>query len=132
MNFQQAIRDVLSNYATFTGRARRSEYWWWVLFMVLGSLVFGILDGALFGRSMMGHMNGNGPLSSVFTLLMLLPGIAVGVRRLHDTDRSGWWLLLALVPLIGTIVLIWWFCTRGTAGPNRFGADPVFDPLAPA
>lgn len=125
MNFQQAVRNVLSNYATFQGRARRAEYWWWVLFMILASLALGILDGAIFGRSMMGHMEGNGPLSSVFSLLMLLPGIAVGARRLHDIDRSGWWMLLVFLPLIGVIILIWWACTRGTTGPNRFGPDPL-------
>ncbi len=125
MNFQQAVRTVLSNYATFNGRARRAEYWWWVLFCVLGNLVFGILDGAIFGRSMMGHMDGNGPLTAVFSLLTLLPSIAVGARRLHDINRSGWWLLLVFVPVIGWIVLLVWDCTKGTTGDNRFGPDPL-------
>lgn len=132
MNFQDAVKNVLSNYATFGGRARRAEYWWWVLFMLLGNIAFGILDGAIFGRAMMGHMQGNGPLTAVFSVLMLLPGLAVAARRLHDTDRSGWWLLLAFVPVIGVVVLLWWACTRGTQGPNRFGADPINDPLATA
>ena len=130
MNFQDAVKNVLSNYATFSGRARRAEYWWWVLFILLGNIVFGILDGAIFGRDMMGHMQGNGPLTAVFSVLMLLPGLAVAARRLHDTDRSGWWLLLAFFPVIGVVVLLWWACTRGTQGPNRFGADPINDPLA--
>lgn len=123
MNFQQAVRNVLSNYATFTGRARRAEYWWWVLFVILAALVVGILDRALFGR--MGMMHDNGPLSAILSLVLLLPGLAVGARRLHDIDRSGWWLLVGLIPLIGALVLLWWFVTRGTAGPNRFGEDPV-------
>ena len=63
--------------------------------------------------------------TGIFSLVVLLPGIAVGVRRLHDLDRIGWWLLLAFVPLVGTIILIVWFCTRGTPGPNRFGPDPL-------
>lgn len=127
MNFQQGVRTVLSNYATFTGRARRAEYWWWVLFLILANAALGILDAAFFGRMMMG-MQGNGPLSAVFSLLTLLPGIAVAVRRLHDIDRSGWWMLLVFVPLIGWIVLLVWACTLGTAGPNRFGTDPVLQP----
>lgn len=125
MNFQQAVRNVFSNYATFNGRARRAEYWWWALFSVLASLALGILDGAIFGRSMMGHMDGDGPLGAVFALLTLLPSIAVGVRRLHDIDRSGWWLLIIFVPLIGLIVLLVWACTKGTTGDNRFGPDPL-------
>lgn len=123
MNFQQAIRRVFSNYATFSGRARRAEYWWWVLFMILASLVVGILDAALFDG--MGRMQDNGPLSAILSLVLLLPSLAVGARRLHDTGRSGWWLLLGFIPLIGTIILIWWFCTPGTVGPNRFGPDPL-------
>lgn len=127
MNFQQGVKSVFSNYATFAGRARRAEYWWWVLFIILGNAVFSILDRALFGHGMMMMRGDGGPLGAIFSLLVLLPSIAVGVRRLHDTDRSGWWLLLGFIPLIGTIILLWWFCTRGTAGPNRFGADPVTD-----
>ena len=65
-----------------------------------------------------------GPISALVSLGLFLPGLAVAVRRLHDVDRSGWWLLLAFVPLIGIIVLIVWWCTEGTRGPNRFGPDP--------
>lgn len=123
MNFQQAVKNVFSNYATFTGRARRAEYWWWILFAILAALIVGVLDSALFGGMHM--MRDTGPLSAILSIALLLPGLAVGARRLHDTDRSGWWLLLIFIPLIGTILLIWWFCTRGTAGPNRFGNDPL-------
>ncbi|AWB47544.1 DUF805 domain-containing protein [Gemmobacter aquarius] len=128
MNFQHAVRSVLFNYVTFSGRARRAEYWFWALFCVLANLALGILDGAIFGRNMMQHMDGSGPLSAVFTLLTLLPSIAVGVRRLHDIDRTGWWLLIVFLPLIGWILLLVWACTRGTIGPNRFGPDPVTEP----
>lgn len=126
MNFQQAVRNVFSNYATFNGRARRAEYWWWILFVILAALIVGILDSALFGG--MHTMRDNGPLSAILSVALLLPGLAVGSRRLHDIDRSGWWLLIGLIPLVGTILLIWWFCTRGTAGPNRFGTDPLSSP----
>jgi uncharacterized membrane protein YhaH (DUF805 family) len=96
-------------------RACRSEYWYWFLFVVLGQIATAIIDSVI----------GVQLTTGIFSLVVLLPGIAVGVRRLHDLDRSGWWLLLAFVPLIGTIILIVWFCTRGTPGPNRFGPDPL-------
>ena len=78
MDFQQAVRTVLSNYVKFTGRARRAEYWWWILFVILASLVLGILDRALFGDGM-GHMRNNGPLGAIFMLLVFLPGLGVAV-----------------------------------------------------
>jgi uncharacterized membrane protein YhaH (DUF805 family) len=112
MNFQQAVASVFRNYANFNGRAARSEYWWFVLFSFLVSAVLTLIDGS-------------GLLSGIWSLIVLLPSLAVGARRLHDTDRSGWWLLIMLVPLIGFIVLIWFFVTRGNDGPNRFGADPL-------
>ena len=106
---------AMKNYATFSGRARRKEYWFFVLFIIIISVVLGLVEG-LIGTG--------GLLGIVFTLGTLIPSIAVGVRRLHDTDRSGWWLLIALVPVIGAIVLIVFYCLDGTAGANRFGADP--------
>jgi uncharacterized membrane protein YhaH (DUF805 family) len=115
MNFGQAISSGFSNYVNFSGRASRSEYWYWFLFVVLGQIVTMIIDSVI----------GIQLTTGIFSLVVLLPGIAVGVRRLHDLDRSGWWLLLGLVPLVGAIVLIIWFCTGGTPGPNRFGPDPL-------
>lgn len=112
MTFQDAVTSVFRNYATFSGRAARSEYWWFALFSFLASAVLSLLDGS-------------GTLPAIWSLLVLLPTLAVGARRLHDTDRSGWWLLIGLIPLLGWIVLIWFFVTRGTEGPNRFGADPL-------
>ena len=114
MNFSQAISSAFSNYVNFSDRACRSEYWYWFLCVVLGQLVALIVDSVIGIQLTIG----------IFSLVVLLPGIAVGVRRLHDLDRSGWWLLLGFVPLVG-IILIVWFCMRGTPGPNRFGPDPL-------
>jgi len=112
----------LRRYAEFSGRSRRKEYWMFVLFQIIVGVVLGIIEGAV---GLSGTIAGAyGPLSLLFGLAMLIPGIAVGIRRLHDTDRSGWWLLIALVPLIGAIVLIVFFVMDGTRGPNRFGPDP--------
>jgi uncharacterized membrane protein YhaH (DUF805 family) len=121
-----AIRSVLSQYATFSGRAGRAEFWWWVLAAFLGSLVIGALDNALF-PPLVAEVDafGGGPLSAIYGLALLLPNLAVNVRRLHDGDRSGWWLLIVLVPIIGFLVLLWFFVRRGTPGPNRFGPVPV-------
>ena len=119
MNMIEAVKAVFSNYATFSGRARRAEYWWFVLFNLIVSAVLALLFGN-------GHgMGGGGMINSLWSLAVLLPSLAVGARRLHDIDRSGWWLLIGFIPLIGLIVLIVFFATRGTAGPNRFGTDPL-------
>ncbi len=115
MNFGQAISSGFSNYVKFSGRAVRSEYWYWVLFTVLGNIVAEIIDAVL----------GITAINPLFGLAIILPSIAVAIRRLHDLDRSGWWIFIGLIPLIGWIVLIIWHCTRGTAGPNRFGPNPL-------
>jgi len=120
MNFQQAVQSVFSNYAKFRDRAARSEFWWFQLFIVLGGLVAAVLD--LLANS---DVLGGGPLATLFYLATLIPALAVSVRRLNDTDSSGWWLLLGLIPLIGMIVLIVWWCLQGSKGYNRFGVDPL-------
>jgi uncharacterized membrane protein YhaH (DUF805 family) len=120
MNFLQAVQTCLTKYATFSGRARRSEYWYFVLFSILAGIVASSLDSALFGI----NTEDPQPFSSILSLALLLPSLAASVRRLHDTDRSGWWWWLWLVPLIGWIILLVWFATKGTSGPNRFGPDP--------
>lgn len=112
---------VLKKYAVFSGRARRSEYWFFVLFNVIIGFVLGFIDG-IFG---LGNPEaGVGVLGTIYSLAVLIPSIAVGVRRLHDTDRSGWWLLIGLIPLIGAIVLIVFFVMDSTPGDNRFGPNP--------
>ena len=120
MGFKEAITYCFQNYVGFSGRAARSEYWYWVLFVVLLSIVAWLIDMTVFGF----NTSGVNPISVIVTLATLLPGLAVSVRRLHDIDRTGWWVLLALT-VIGGIVLIVWACMRGTVGANRFGPDPL-------
>ena len=162
MNFWTAVKSCFRQYVGFSGRAPRSEYWLWVLFCgVVSALLHGLEGGAAQGTP--------GPIGSAWSLATFLPGLAVAVRRLHDTGRSGWWLVLPAVVMTvlglavgavlvemqgvgGTItpsvaaamsprlvallfsaaawlvvvgLFLVWFCTRGTAGPNRFGADPL-------
>jgi len=120
MNFQEAVQSVFSNYAKFRGRACRSEFWWFQLFLLLGGIVAGLLD--LFANT---NFLGGSPLAMLFWLAAIIPDLAVTVRRLHDTDSSGWWILLGLIPLIGMVVLIVWWCLEGSKGYNRFGPDPL-------
>ena len=120
MNFQQAVQSVFSNCANFHGRACRSEFWWFQLFLLLGGIVAALLD--LFANT---NLLGGSPLATLFWLATIIPDLAVTVRRLHDTDSSGWWILLGLIPLIGMVVLIVWWCQKGSRGYNRFGADPL-------
>jgi uncharacterized membrane protein YhaH (DUF805 family) len=116
----------LKKYADFSGRAPRAEYWWFYLLTVVAYIVAMILD-SIIGA---GGAGGFGLLSIVVMLGLLLPSLAAGVRRLHDTDRSGWWLLIALVPLVGAIVLLVFWVLEGTRGDNRFGPDPYSAELA--
>jgi uncharacterized membrane protein YhaH (DUF805 family) len=118
MNFTQAISSGFQNYVNFSGRASRSEYWYWTLFAILVSIVTSGIDHLIF------PFMDFSPLNSLAGLALFLPGLAVGIRRLHDLDRTGWWVLLILT-IIGIIVLIAWFVMRGTVGPNRYGPDPL-------
>jgi len=124
MNMATAVRTVLGKYVTFTGRASRPEYWWWILAMVLLFIILGLVDGALLAPVMGFEAfapEAGQPLSMIASLGILLPSVAVSVRRLHDTDRTGWWLLLGLIPVVGNIVLLIFYVQPGTAGDNRFG-----------
>ncbi len=110
----------LKKYADFSGRAPRAEYWWFYLLIIIAYVVATIID-SLVGVAAFG------PYGIVLLIVMaglIVPSIAAGVRRLHDTDRSGWWLLIGLIPLIGAIVLLVFFVTQGTQGPNKYGDDP--------
>jgi uncharacterized membrane protein YhaH (DUF805 family) len=111
MDFKTSIQTCISKYITFSGRARRSEYWWFVLATILVSVVLTGVD-MIIGL----------PLSILFSLAVLVPSIAVATRRLHDINKSGWWQLIVFVPLVGAIVLIFWLVKEGSTTENRFGA----------
>ena len=113
MDMQTAVKTVLSKYADFSGRARRSEYWYWILATALLSIVLNIVDAIL----------GVPVLGTLVSLALLVPNLAVGARRLHDTGKSGWLQLLALT-IIGIIPLIVFYCQDSTPGPNKHGANP--------
>jgi uncharacterized membrane protein YhaH (DUF805 family) len=124
MTFGEAVRSVLSKYATFAGRASRAEFWRWVVVFVLLTLITRMIDGALFASSIHESFYGDDarrPLTSIIILALLLPNIALAVRRLHDIGRSGWWLLLMVIPFIGPLVLLYWYVQPSEDGPNQFG-----------
>jgi uncharacterized membrane protein YhaH (DUF805 family) len=120
MNFTDAVKAVFKKYIVFEGRSLRSEFWYWILFTFIMSIVLSIFDSILFNFDPNTFLSNNGPLEIVFNLATLIPSIAVGARRLHDLDKSGWWQLIALTG-IGLIPLIIWFARQGTPGDNRFG-----------
>ena len=111
----------LKKYADFSGRAPRAEYWWFYLLFVVGYVIAMILDSLLGLDKTVGPY---GIVTMLLALALVLPSIAAGIRRLHDTDRSGWWLLIGLIPLIGAIVLLVFFVSQGSVGPNQYGDDP--------
>lgn len=115
---------VLKNYIGFSGRARRKEYWMFTLFNLIVFFIAMLLD-RLLGITF--ENVGYGPIHQLYGLAVFLPSLAVAMRRLHDTDHSGWWWLLCFIPLIGAIVLIVWLATDGSTGDNRFGSDPKAD-----
>ena len=125
MTFTQAIASGFRRYLDFRTRSSRSEYWWWTLFSALTSVLPRVFAEVLFG--------GTAILNTLNAILLFIPGLSVAIRRLHDTDRSGWWLLIALgiivisaliywaLILIGILLLIYWYVQPGTAGSNRYG-----------
>jgi uncharacterized membrane protein YhaH (DUF805 family) len=120
MSFTEAVQTCLHKYVGFSGRARRSEYWWFFLFTILVSMVAGVLD------SILGTMDDDtnvGVIGTIASLALLLPSIAVAIRRLHDTSRTGWWILIGLIPIVGWIILIVFYCQDGH-GDNKYGPSP--------
>ncbi len=107
--------QVLKKYAVFSGRARRKEYWMFVLFNTIIVFVLGFVEG-LFG--------GPGIIANIYSLAVLIPSIAVFVRRLHDTGRSGWWFFIGFVPLVGAIVLLVFMVKDSDPGDNQYGPNP--------
>ena len=113
--------EVLKKYAVFEGRARRKEYWFFILFNVFISMALGIID------RLTGNVNpetGLGILSGIYALGVLIPGLAVSVRRLHDTGRSGWWLLITFIPVLGAIVFFFFMVFDSDPGSNEYGPSP--------
>jgi uncharacterized membrane protein YhaH (DUF805 family) len=130
MGFGEAVKSCFSKYVTFSGRARRSEFWYFWLFTVLVSLVTGAIDAAI-GWQVVTTSGGEtvafnpGWVQALASLVLFLPWISVTVRRLHDRDATGWWWWLNVLCCIGPLVLIFAFYVQpGTAGPNKYGADP--------
>jgi uncharacterized membrane protein YhaH (DUF805 family) len=147
MTFWQAIASAFSNYVKFSGRAARLEYWYWALFVWIVALAALLLDRTMFHQR-------HGPFEGVWSLVTFLPGLGVSIRRLHDIDRTGlwmlfpvvpvalvgvflpfawftgWWILMSILIFIGIVVLIYWFCQPGTPGPNRFGPEITPRPTA--
>ena len=113
--------EVLKKYADFNGRARRKEYWMFFLFNLIITIVLVIVDGIVGTSAVPGTL---GLLAGIYSLALLIPGIAVAIRRLHDTGRSGWWILIGLVPFVGGIILIVFMVQDGTPGENEFGKNP--------
>jgi uncharacterized membrane protein YhaH (DUF805 family) len=116
MSFMDAVRSCFAQYVGFSGRARRSEFWYFYLFSIIINIIATVLQRAVSSSS-------SGVITGIVALALILPSLAVGVRRLHDTSRSGWWLLIGLIPIIGTIVLIV-FYVQDSHGDNKYGPSP--------
>ena len=116
MSLASSIKICFSKYAVFSGRASRSEYWWFALFLFIAGIVTSIVDVMIMGYS----SESFGPINAIFSVITFLPGLAVGARRLHDINRSGWWQLLVFT-IIGIILLVIWFATAGNNKKNKFG-----------
>lgn len=130
MSFGDSITSALRQYATFSGRARRSEYWWFFLFQFLLSIAAAIVD-VIIGTDAWLATTQWGLVQFLVFVALFLPGLAVSARRLHDTDRTGWWLLIGLIPLVGFIVLLVFFVSDSKPGPNQYGPSPKDQALPP-
>ena len=134
MTFTQSISTCFSKYATFSGRASRSEYWWFALFGMIVNLVANRIDG-VGSRSFelnVGALDLSvGTTGSLISLVIFVPSLAVMVRRFHDIDKSGWWFWIVLVPFVGWIIFIVWMASEGTQGPNTYGNPPTTEPDSP-
>jgi uncharacterized membrane protein YhaH (DUF805 family) len=115
--FGSVVALCFNRYVQFSGRSPRAEYWFFALFTTLISIGASVVDAI--------WLNGSPALATIANLAFFLPALSVGVRRLHDRDRSGWWFWLILIPLVGAVILLIWLVSRGTRGPNRYGPDPL-------
>ena len=112
----------LKRYADFSGRSRRKEYWMFLLGVIIAAVILSIVEGVLGMQGMVGGVYG--PLTLLLILGIIIPGIAVQVRRFHDQDKSGWFVLLGLIPFVGGLIVLVFMLLEGTKGTNRFGPDP--------
>ena len=126
MGFGEAVNSFWSNYSKFKGRSRRSEYWWIQLFLVLTNLAVAAIDLALMDGDVDRFIanGGGGIVGLIWILVTIVPALAVLVRRLHDTGKTGWWALIGFVPIIGGIVLLVFTVLDSDAGENKFGVSP--------
>lgn len=114
MDIQQSVKTVLKNYANFEGRSGRPEYWWWALAYFIAYIAVAFIGGVVGMANL---------LVGVLGLALIIPNIAVGMRRFHDIGKSGWWLLIGLIPFLGWIALIYFF-VQPSLGPNQYGEGP--------
>jgi len=130
MGFGTAVGAFWSNYANFTGRARRSEYWFVQLFLVVTNLVVAGIDFVLMDGDVERFIanGGGGIVGLIWIIATIVPALAVLIRRLHDTSRSGWWALIGLVPLVGGIVLLVFTIQDSAFGENPYGPSPKVSP----
>ncbi|HEX3293975.1 MAG TPA: DUF805 domain-containing protein [Solirubrobacterales bacterium] len=122
MTFAEAVRSGFDHYVKFDGRASRPAFWWWFLFGILVGIGAAIID-AIIGSF--------GVVSGLAGLALLLPNLSVAIRRLHDTDHTGWWVLIGLIPIIGFIVLLIFYLRQSDPGENRYGPPPAEGVAAP-
>jgi uncharacterized membrane protein YhaH (DUF805 family) len=121
MNFNWYLDPIQNHYADFQGRTSRRAFWMFTLFNVIISVVLNVIDQLV--------LDGFTLLSGLYGLALLLPSLGIGVRRLHDIDKSGWWILIGFIPIVGWIILIYWYAQPGNPSPNEWGPPPV-DPAA--
>lgn len=133
MKFTESIRAFFSRYTDFRGRTPRSGYWWVVLFLVAVSFVMWAVDMVLFEGIYPQTLleQGFGPGSILFIAATFIPNLALGFRRLHDTGRSAWWILIGLVPIVGAIVLLVFYLLPSTPGSNQYGPNPLVPDVEP-
>ncbi len=132
MQPMNAVKSAFQNYVNFSGRAGRGDYWWYILGYLIVAVVLSIVDKLVFGVGSGSMEAGDGVsfsynagvLTSLWIVANIIPSISAGVRRLHDGDRSGWWYLLVMIPLVNLYIL-YLMIIKGTTGENRFGPDPV-------
>jgi uncharacterized membrane protein YhaH (DUF805 family) len=122
MTFSEAVKSGFDHYVKFDGRASRPAYWWWFLFTILVAVAASIIDAAI---------GSFGVISGIAGLALLLPDLSEAIRRLHDTDHSGWWVLIGLIPIIGFIVLLVFYLRQSDPGENRYGPPPAEGVPAP-